>query len=125
MTWSWKGGHGLSALQPDFLVLIAGPSIITSMYVFTLVIGYMNACRLPSHLGMPRWGRVAMLWAAILWGWFTSEQLSRVVLGLLEAPTAVKDSLAWHPVRALLYGAWICSIAWFAWELFRYRRAPA
>ncbi len=122
IAWSWKGGRGLSALQPDFLVLIAGPSIITSMYVFTLVIGYMNACRLPSHLGMPPWGRVAMLWAAILWGWFTVEQLSRLLLERLNVPAAVSQSLAWHPVRGLLYAVWIASIAWFTWILAR--RSP-
>jgi hypothetical protein len=118
---SWKGGGGLGALQPDFLVLIAGPFTITSMYVFTLVIGYMNASRLPSRLATPRWGRVALLWCAILWGWFTVEQLSRLLLGRLAVPQAVIEALVWHPARGVLYAVWLVSLAWFAWILFRSR----
>ena len=121
---SWKGGRALSALQPDFLILIAGPFTITSMYVFTLVIGYMNVSRLPAHLTTPRWGRLAMLWAAILWGWFTVEQLSRVLLAQMTAPQELIESLTWHPVRGFLYVIWIFSLAWFAWVLFRRREPP-
>jgi hypothetical protein len=118
---SWKGGGGLGALQPDFLVLIAGPFTITSMYVFTLVIGYMNASRLPSNLATPRWGRIALLWCAVLWGWFTVELLSRLLLGRMSVPQAVIEALVWHPVRGGLYGVWLASLAWFVWILFRPR----
>ncbi len=115
---SWKGGRGLSALQPDFLVLIAGPFTITSMYVLTLVIGWMNARRLPSHLATPPWGRVAMLWGALLWGWFTVEQLSRLLLAQMAAPQELIEALVWHPVRGVFYAVWIMSLAWFGWVLF-------
>jgi hypothetical protein len=118
---SWKGGRGLDALQPDFLVLVAGPFTITSMYIFTLVIGYMNAQRLPSRLATPWRGRIAMLWAAVLWGWFTAEQLSRLLIGGLDSSPLVVESLAWHPARGALYAAWIASLVWLAGVLFRRR----
>jgi hypothetical protein len=112
---SWVGGEALSALQPNFLVLIAGPFTIASMYVYALVVGYMNARRLPGQLSGPGWTRWGMVWAAALWGWFTAEQLARVILGGLGAETAVTESLAWHPVRVTLYALWLGSLLWFAW----------
>ncbi len=112
---SWIGGEGLNALQPNFLVLIAGPFTIASMYVYALVVGYMNARRLPDQLSAPSWTRGGMVWAATLWGWFTAEQLARVIMGGLGAETAVTESLAWHPVRVVLYALWLASLLWFAW----------
>ncbi len=111
---SWVGGEAVEALQPDFLVLIAGPFTIASMFAFALVVGYMNVRRLPSVLGPPGWKRWGMVWAAVLWGWFTVEQIARVVLGRLGADVGVVESIALHPVRAALYGVWILSVLWFA-----------
>jgi hypothetical protein len=125
---SWIGGETIGALQPNFLVLIAGPFTIASMYVFTLLIGYMNVRRLPSEIATPVSRRVGMLWAALLWGWFTAEQVSRVILAELGAPPEVLGSIALHPVRVVLYGILILSLLWFSWALFGARRpavAPA
>lgn len=116
---SWSGGETVERLQPDFLVLVAGPFTIASMYAMTLVVGYMNARRLPPELATPAWKRVGMLWAAVLWGWFTVEQISRTLLGRLGAPAGVVESLAWHPVRGTLYAGWVLSLLWFARVLCR------
>ena len=116
---SWVGGEALAALQPNFLLIVAGPATITSMYVYTLVVGVMNVDRLPAALAPPLWKRLGMVWAAILWGWFTAEQLSRVALRAIGAETAVIESVALHPVRAVLYGLWIASVFWFARRLLR------
>ncbi len=115
---SWVGGETVDGLQPDFLVLIAGPFTIASMYVFTLVIGYMNVRRLPPEIGTPPIRRIGMMWAALLWGWFTAEQLSRTILSQLGVPQEVVGSIALHPVRVVLYGGLIASLAWFGWALF-------
>ncbi|HSJ64193.1 MAG TPA: Nramp family divalent metal transporter [Gemmatimonadaceae bacterium] len=122
---SWLGGESLSGLQPDFLVLIAGPFIIASMYVFTLIIGYMNVRRLPAEIATPVTRRVGMMWAALLWGWFTVEQISRTILSSLGAPVDVVGSIVLHPVRVVLYGVLILSLLWFGWALFGTRRAAA
>jgi len=119
---SWMGGEGLEGLQPDFLVIIAGPFTIASMYAFALVIGYMNVRRLPAELATPAWRRWGMVWAATLWGWFTAEQLSRTALDLTGAPPAVVESVAPHPVRLALYGLWIASVVWFGWKILPGRR---
>jgi hypothetical protein len=111
---SWTGGAAVEALQPNFLVLIAGPFTIASMYAFALVVGYMNVRRLPPELAPPVWKRIGMVWAGILWGWFTAEQISRVVLARMGAPAEVLDTIVWEPTRIVLYGAWLVSIAWFA-----------
>ncbi|MCZ6824463.1 MAG: Nramp family divalent metal transporter [Gemmatimonadetes bacterium] len=114
---SWRGGHAMDRLQPDFLVLIAGPFTIASMYAFALVVGYMNARRLPGPLATPLWKRLGMIWAGVLWGWFTAEQLSRAVLSRIGAPTPLIESVALHPVRVALYGLWIVSLLWFGWRI--------
>jgi len=114
---SWSGGKSVDRLQPDFLVLIAGPFTIASMYAFTLVVGYMNVRRLPGVLATPQWKRIGMVWAGVLWGWFTAEQVSRTLLGRWNAPAAVIETIAMHPVRVVCYGLWIVSIAWFAWQI--------
>ncbi len=111
---SWVGGEALGALEPNFLVIIAGPFTIASMYLYTLAIGYMNAHRLPAELAAPAWKRWGMLWAAALWGWFTAEQIARTVLGVTGADTAAIETLAWHPVRMALYALWLASLVWFA-----------
>jgi len=113
---SWGGGESVERLQPDFLVLIAGPFTIASMYAFALVVGYMNARRLPAPLRPPAWKRWGMVWAAILWGWFTAEQLVRVVLARTAADPALVDAIRAEPVRVVLYGLWLLSVAWFAWS---------
>lgn len=125
VTISWLGGAAVEALQPDFLVLIAGPFTIASMYAFTLVVGYMNVRRLPALLGPPSWKRWGLIWAGVLWGWFTAEQLARVVLGGLGAEPAVVESIALHPVRVSLYGLWVLLLVWFARTLFGRRQARA
>lgn len=111
---SWTGGESVEALQPNFLVLIAGPFTIASMYAFALVVGYMNVRRLPDPFRPPDWKRWGMVWAGVLWGWFTAEQISRTVLSALGAPEAVVTSIAMHPVRIALYGLWVLSLVWFA-----------
>jgi hypothetical protein len=113
---SWGGGESVERLQPDFLVLIAGPFTIASMYAFALVVGYMNARRLPAPLRPPAWKRWGMVWAAVLWGWFTAEQLARVVLTRTAADPALVDAIRPEPVRVVLYGLWLLSVAWFAWS---------
>src|SRR5687768_11656269 len=114
---SWTGGTTVDRLQPDFLVLIAGPFTIASMYAFALIVGYMNARRLPGLLATPLWKRIGMVWAGILWGWFTAEQVSRAILARIGAPQATLETISMHPVRVICYGLWIASILWFAWRL--------
>jgi hypothetical protein len=82
------------------------------------VIGYMNVRRLPPEIGTPPIRRIGMMWAALLWGWFTAEQLSRTILSQLGVPQEVVGSIALHPVRVVLYGGLIASLAWFGWALF-------
>lgn len=124
ITASWIGGEALERLQPDFLVLVAGPFTITSMYAFAVVIGVVNVRRLPPTLRPPSWKRWGLVWAAVLWGWFTAEQVSRTLLGTTGAARGVVDTIAWHPVRGVLYGLWLVSVAWFAGQVLR-RREPA
>lgn len=120
---SWLGGTALAALEPDFLILIAGPFTITSMFLFTLVVGTMNAGRLPASLAPPRWKRWGMLWAAALWGWFTVEQLARMVMGRTGVDPGVVETLAPHPVRVALYALWVGSLIWFAARSLPVRRS--
>ena len=111
---SWVGGGALEGMQPDFLLLVAGPFTIASMFVFALVIGAMNVRRLPRALRPGAGTRIMLVWAAVLWGWFTAEQLSRVVLGRMGADVSVVTDLVWHPVRIVAYGLWVGLVAWFA-----------
>jgi hypothetical protein len=122
---SWLAGKTVDGLRPNSLVLIAGPFTIASMYAFTLVIGYMNVRRLPAEIATPMSRRVGMVWAAVLWGWFTVEQISRVILAELGAAPEVLGSVTLHPVRVLLYGLLILSLLWFSWALFGPRRPAA
>ena len=114
---SWTGGTSVDRLQPDFLVLIAGPFTIASMYAFALVVGYMNVRWLPGPLATPLWKRVGMVWAGILWGWFTAEQVSRAILARMDVPRPALETVVMHPVRVLCYSLWIASIVWFAWRI--------
>jgi hypothetical protein len=116
---SWIGGAGLGAMQPDFLVLIAGPFTISSMYFFAIVVGVMSARRLPPALGPGAWNRLGLLWAAMLWGWFSAEQLSRLVLDRFGAPVGTVESISFHPIRLVIYLAWLGSVVWFGWALFQ------
>lgn len=111
---SWFGGRALAAIQPTFLLLVAGPFTISSMYAYTLVVGYMNSSMLPEALASPAWKRWGMLWAATLWGWFTTEVVARAVMGGVGVDAAVVESLAWHPIRLVCYALWIGSLLWFA-----------
>ncbi|HEX6643167.1 MAG TPA: Nramp family divalent metal transporter, partial [Gemmatimonadales bacterium] len=114
---SWTGGTGLDRLQPDFLLLVAGPFTIASMFLFTLVVGAMNVSRLPAAMRPPLLTRLMLVWAAVLWGWFTAEQVSRVVLGRMSADAAMTAEIAWHPVRIAVYATWAGSVLWFAWKV--------
>ena len=124
---SWAGGEALGALQPDFLVHIAGPFTIASMYCFAIVVAVLNTAYLPEPLRMPRWKLLGMYWAVVLWGWFSAEQISRSILahGLGLAGPAV-TSISAHPVRIAAYAAWLASLAWLVWRTFRpgIRRRP-
>lgn len=110
---SWTRGEGVEALQPNFLVLVAGPFTIASMYAFALVIGYLNARMLPAALAPSLLKRLGMAWAVILWGWFTVEQISRVILTRTGAEPAVVETIVFTPVRVTLYGFWMLSLVWF------------
>jgi hypothetical protein len=114
---SWTGGASVDRLQPNFLVLIAGPFTIASMYAFALVVGYMNVRRLSAPLRPPTWKRWGMVWAAVLWGWFTVEQLSRVILTRTGANAAAVEAIGPDPVRGTLYALWFLSVVWFAWSM--------
>lgn len=114
---AWTGGETVDRLQPNFLVLVAGPMTISSMYFFAMVVGFMNVRRLPEALRMPVWKRWGCVWAAVLWGWFTVEAVSRQRLTAMGAPTEMIETIQWHPVRVVLYGIWAASIVWFAWSI--------
>jgi hypothetical protein len=114
---SWTGGETVERLQPNFLVLVAGPFTIASMYAFTLVVGTMNVRRLPAPLRPPAWKRWGMVWAAVLWGWFTAEQLARTVLARTTGDPALVEAIRAEPVRGVLYGLWVLSVVWFAWSI--------
>lgn len=118
---SWTGGAGVEALQPNFLVLIAGPFTIASMYAFTLVIGYLNTRLLPAELAPSLLKRLGMAWAVVLWGWFTVEQISRTILEGIGAPPEQIGQIAPHPVRLTLYGLWVLSLVWFVIAVVRRR----
>ena len=117
---SWIGGAALGALQPDFLVHIAGPFTIASMYCFAIVVAVLNTSYLPEPLRMPRWKLVGMYWAVVLWGWFSAEQISRSIiehgLGLSGSPVT---SISAHPVRIAAYAAWLASLVWLVWRTAR------
>ncbi|HUF12797.1 MAG TPA: hypothetical protein VMN78_06850, partial [Longimicrobiales bacterium] len=53
-------------------------------------------------------------WAAVLWGWFTAEQVSRTVLASTGASPAAVESIVLEPVRAIVYALWLVSLVWFA-----------
>jgi hypothetical protein len=110
---SWIGGEALGTLQPDFLVHVAGPFTITSMYCFAIVVTVLNTAYLPEPLRMPRWKLLGMYWAVVLWGWFSAEQVSRSLLEYgLGLSGASVTSISAHPVRIAAYGAWLASLAW-------------
>jgi hypothetical protein len=110
---SWTGRTGVDQLQPNFLILIAGPFTIVSMYAFTMVLAVLNTLRLPSELRMPRWKLAGMYWAVVLWGWFSAETVSRFTLGqVMGLGGEVVNSIAWHPVRVIVYALWLGSLVW-------------
>jgi hypothetical protein len=116
---SWLFGESVDALQPDFLVLIAGPFTIASMYAFAIVVAVLNTRYLPAALRMPRWKLLGMYWAVVLWGWFTSETISRFVLGqVLGRSGHVVTTVEWHPARVVVYGLWLASLVWLVARTF-------
>lgn len=122
---SWLGGKSLANLQPNFLVIIAGPFTIASMYIFTLVVAYMNTRRLPKAIAMPAWKRAGMVWAAALWGWFTAEILSRVIMSqVLRMTGPAVDTITFTTVRIILYGIWVLSLIWLVWVVSGNRKEP-
>ncbi len=121
---SWTGGEALEGMQPDFLLLVAGPFTIASMFMFTLVVGVMNVERLPVQMRPSVITRLMLIWAAVLWGWFTAEQVVRVVLGRMGAEPAVVAEIAWHPVRISVYLLWIGAVGWFGWRVVGRRGSP-
>lgn len=117
---SWFGGESLGALEPDFLVHIAGPFTISSMYCFAIVVAVLNTAYLPAPLRMPRWKLLGFYWAVVLWGWFSAEQISRSILEHgLGLSGVVVSSISLHPVRLAAYGAWLASLAWLVWRTAR------
>lgn len=122
ITASWVGGDDLSQLQPDLLLLIAGPFTITSMWLFTLVVGHINVRLLPGPMRSPWWKRAGMWWAVILWGWFAAEQLSRVVIGQLLGDAAAAGQIVMHPARVASYSLWLVTVVWMSWTMTRRRQ---
>jgi hypothetical protein len=114
---SWVGGSALEGMQPDFLLLVAGPFTIASMFMFTMVVGVMNVRRLPAPMRPGTLTRLMLIWAAVLWGWFTAEQVVRVILGRMGADPAVVTEIAWHPVRVAVYALWLGAVGWFGWRV--------
>lgn len=57
-----------------------------------------------------------MAWAAVLWGRFTAEQLSRLVLTRTAADPALVEAIWAEPVRVVLYGLWLLTVVWIAWS---------
>jgi hypothetical protein len=123
ITVSWLGAGDLAQLQPDVLVLIAGPFTITSMWLFSLVVGHINVKLLPHAMATPGWKRIGMWWAVVLWGWFAAEQLSRVVIGqVLGDPPAAAGHVTMHPARVAIYAVWLGTVVWMARTMWRGRR---
>ena len=116
---SWVGGGALEGMQPDFLLLVAGPFTIASMFMFTLVVGVMNVRRLPAAMRPKAGTRIMLVWAAVLWGWFMAEQISRVILTRSGAEPASVVEIVGHPVRVIVYGLWGLAVAWFSWTMTR------
>jgi hypothetical protein len=118
---SWAGGRTLGELEPNFLILIAGPFTIISMWCFTMVVAVLNTTKLPAGARMPAWKLIGMYWAVVLWGWFSVETLSRFVLSQLPGVgSEVVNTVAMHPVRIVFYAIWIASLIWLI-----VRTAPA
>jgi hypothetical protein len=120
---SWTLGRsveeGGDTLQPDFLIIIAGPFTIASMYAFACIIAVLNTCYLPAPLRMPRAKLVGMYLSILLWGWFTAETITRVtltrVLGI-EGEQATTITL--HPLRVVFYGTMLVSLAYVVVRTF-------
>jgi hypothetical protein len=55
-----------------------------------------------------------MLWAAVLWGWFTVEVVARALMTGLGVATPIVESVTMHPVRIVCYGLWVASLVWYA-----------
>jgi hypothetical protein len=110
---SWWGGESLRGLQPDFLVLIAGPFTIASMACLAGVIAILNTRHLPAAVRMPRWKLLGVYWSMVLWGWFTAEQVTRTLLQhALGLSGPVVTSIAIHPVRVAAYAIWLAGLGW-------------
>lgn len=128
---SWVLGRGVEgggdSLQPNFLIIIAGPFTIASMYVFACVVAVLNTCYLPAPLRMPPWKLVGMYLSILLWGWFTAETITRVTLAeVLSIAGEEATSIALHPVRVVLYAAMLASLVYVVARTFTpgFRRPP-
>ncbi len=110
---AWAADKGIEteqSIQPDFLILIAGPFTIASMYAFAAVIAILNTRHLPQGQRMSRTRLVGMWFAMALWGWFTAEQITRSVLGEIGAPAVDATTISMHPVRVVAYLLWVSSL---------------
>jgi len=110
---AWAADKGIEteqSIQPDFLILIAGPFTIASMYAFAAVIAILNTRHLPQGQRMSRTKLVGMWFAMALWGWFTAEQITRSVLGEIGAPAVDATTISMHPVRVVAYLLWVSSL---------------
>ncbi len=110
------GGRQWSACKQTSWFLIAGPFTIASMYAFALVVGYADTRRLPAPASRRRgsgggWcGRRSS-------GGGSPRSISRA-----WCSPALRPIPRWwrqirpEPVRVVLYGLWLVSVAWFAWS---------
>ena len=60
-----------------------------------------------------------MYLSVVLWGWFTAETLTRVTLTeLLGIAGAEATTIAFHPVRVVVYGAMLASLGYVVARTF-------
>lgn len=121
LSWALDKGveGGSNTLQPNFLIIIAGPFTMASMYVFACVIAVLNTCYLPPPLRMSGPKLATMYASIVLWGWFTAEIITRVVLEHIfnETGDAATD-ITMDPVRLVCYGLAVASLAYVVARTF-------
>ncbi len=121
---SWLLGRsveeGANTLQPNFLIIIAGPFTIASMYAFACVIAVLNTCYLPAPLRMPRAKLIAMYLSILLWGWFTAEIITRTVLRYALGATGEEAvTITFDLVRVSMYGLMLASLGYVIARTFK------